>query len=476
MSFRDPSLEPGQPAHWPKQPLAVVIERSEVPLTDDVGLWELIYASSKKLSFEAYDDHMRVACEGKLERQPGTLPFWRIEPYRLLKEATDLFLQTQCGSLEDLKWDELARSASEQLGRHISADFLRERWSAYVNVNVVGPHGSTTSVGRKTLPYLAELRRKFPEWTLAEGEDSQLCQHILTSKLTQPCLVELIWSYWHEEAMLVQVMNAISLRFQNRRGPGDRGVLTQLELDPLRPLSNLLWGYVQDEQHRLSIKRRAYEYDHEYGLQLVGKAVRELRSADSRSTFLEGFHRLLNLAARFYQQDDVTTVRADAFPLLNALKEVNIALGQGAGNQYGDLQWVARGEMLMQQWLLARPEMGSFLAGRPSAIYPAPWMDRLETAKSLLGLSGPSILHMSNLAEMGERLLLSIRFQNWTRINETPRAANWARRFRSDVQGYIHAYHAVTGVDLSAAAVTDRIDTRLPSLLIQERLEAFGRR
>lgn len=476
MSSRESSLDPGQHANWPRQPLAVVIERSEVPLTDDVGLWELIYASSKKLSFDAYDEHMRLACEGKIPglRLAGAMPFWRAEPYRLLKAATDLFLQTQCGSLNDFDWHALARSASAELGRHVSEDFLQQTWSSYVNVRVTSADGHSSS--QKTLPYLAELRKKFPEWTLADGEDSQLCQHILTSKLTRPCLIELIWSYWHEEAMLVQVMNAVSLRFQNRRAPGDRGVLTQLELDPLRPLSNLLWGYVQDEQHRLSIQRRAYEYDHEYGLQLVGKAVRVLRSADSRSNFLEGFHRLLNLAARFYQQDDVTTVRADAFPLLNALKEVNIALGEGGGNQYGDLPWVARGEMLMQQWLLARPEMGSFLAGRPSAIYPAPWMDRLETAKSLLGLSGPSVLHMTNLAEMGERLLLSIRFQNWTRINDVARAANWARRFRSDVQGYIHAYHAATGVDLSASSVTDRIDTRLPSQLMQERLEAFARR
>ena len=30
-----------------------------------------------------------------------------------------------------------------------------------------------------------------------------------------PCLLELIWSYWHEEAMLVQTTNAIALRFQN---------------------------------------------------------------------------------------------------------------------------------------------------------------------------------------------------------------------------------------------------------------------
>ena len=46
-----------------------------------------------------------------------------------------------------------------------------------------------------------------------------------------------------------------------------------LEIGYLRPLNNLLWGYLQDEQHRLSLVRRAYEYDHHYGLALQGKAV-----------------------------------------------------------------------------------------------------------------------------------------------------------------------------------------------------------
>lgn len=465
-------FDPPSPAQFPRQPLPVVIERSDVPVTDDVALWEVIQAATSSISFDAYSQHIQSVCGQKTDVRNAldALPFWRVEPYRLLKAATEHFLKSRCGSVDGWNWVEMAEAASAELGRVISAAELEHSWNAYQSAS--NPDGTP----KKNYWYPTALREKFPEWSTRDDQESQLCHYILSRKLTRPCLIELIWSYWHEESMLVQVLNAISLRFQNRRGPGDRPFLAQLELDPLRPLNNLLWGYIQDEQHRLSITRRAYEYDHQYGLRLVGRAVRELRPADSRSNFLAGFHRLLNLAARFYQQDDITTVRADAFPLLNGLKEVNIALGEGGSNQYGDLPWVARGEMLMQQWMLARPEMRAFLAGRPSAIYPEPWMEHLETAKSLLGIASPSVLHMHNLAEMGERLLLSIRYHTWTRANEPARAANWARRFRADVQGYIHAYHAVTGVDLSAAAVTDHIDTRLPAVLIQERLEAFGRR
>ena len=81
------------------------------------------------------------------------------------------------------------------------------------------------------------------------------CYGILREKLTCPCLLELIWSYWNEEGMLVQTMNAITRRFQNMRGPLANDPLANLEVDPLRPLNNLIWGWVQDEQHRLSVVR-----------------------------------------------------------------------------------------------------------------------------------------------------------------------------------------------------------------------------
>ena len=50
--------------------------------------------------------------------------------------------------------------------------------------------------------------------------------------------------------------------------------------------------------------------------------------------------------------------------MLNALKEVHLILSQGAHNQFGDLPSTARIEMLMQQWLLARPEFREFLPTR----------------------------------------------------------------------------------------------------------------
>ena len=123
-------------------------------------------------------------------------------------------------------------------------------------------------------------------------------------------MIELIWSYWHEQGMLVQAMNAIAMRFQNKRSPELADALLHLALDPLRPLSNLIWGWVQDEGNRLTVSRRAYEYDQEYGLTLTGKAVPDVKSIDRRSRFIECFHNLLRECTAFFKErDDLTVTR-----------------------------------------------------------------------------------------------------------------------------------------------------------------------
>ncbi len=195
--------------------------------------------------------------------------------------------------------------------------------------------------------------------------------------------------------------------------------LANMEIDPLRSLNNVIWGYIQDEQHRLSVVRRNYEYDHHYGLRLAGRAVRDMRTADSRSKFLEAFHTLLSITSAFYKRDDDTTIVADGFPVLNGLKEAHLILSQGAHNQYGDLPSTARIEMLMQQWILSRPEFREFLPTRIMVAYPEPWMDRVDAMKKLQGWTDTSVLHFRNLAIFGEQVLLSIRYGDWASVERS---------------------------------------------------------
>jgi len=476
----------------------VSMRRAEVDPTADQALWVVIRNSAEALSFDNYANFIEpIMCGSGPKRAKSIytsinptvqLTFPDAEPYRLLKVATEVFMMANCGvvigpSQQDaatmlananfggLSSGPLAEEEQLRLLRSTTAPpLVGDQWNQYLE-QVTGHPGQTAPF--KTIPYLYDIiQYKLGEVPIASPNayGARQCYGILQLKLMQPCLLELIWNYWLEEGMLVQTTNAMSWRFQNRRGPHDRDPLALVEIDPLRGLNNLLWGWVQDEEHRLTIPRRAYEYDHEYGLQLIGKAVPAVRGADPRSRFLECFHTLLMLCSVFYKEDDDTTVVADGFPVLNALRDVHLVLTQGSHNQYGDLPWTARQEFLMQQWILARPEMREFLPRRIMVDYPEPWMDSVETMKFLQGWTDTSILHFRDMAIFGEKILLSCRFGRWTDEIHPENAANWARYWRPEVQGYMYAYRAATGVDLAAMNVSGQVNSTLPAVLLQQRL------
>jgi hypothetical protein len=439
---------------------------------------------------------------------PWKLPFPGVEPYHQLKAATEVFVMLNSGvpfgeflSTTDTKFMNFISPSQQWLNNvNFPQNVLQDERRRYYNQNLqltdiaadwqrllMQGQAADRDLDRNnpltTILYLALVRANLPgvhvaptpvqmgqtdlspEAWMELNQGAMAVMGILREKLTNPPFLDLIWNYWNEEGGLVQTMNAISWRFQNRRGPGDRDPLAGLEIDPLRPLNGLIWGYIQDEQHRLTVVRRAHEYAHAYGLTLLGKAVPEILPADSRPRFIESLHNLLHQCAAFYKEDDDTTIVADGFPVLNALKDVHLQLAAGASNQYGDLPWTARLEMLMQQWLLARPEFREFLPRRIMIDYPEAWMHSVESMKTLQGWSSASVLHFRDLAVFGEQILLSIRYEAWPSIIEPQAAANWARYWRPEIQGYCYAYRAATGVD-----VTQRPDATPPPLLLRERL------
>jgi hypothetical protein len=122
--------------------------------------------------------------------------------------------------------------------------------------------------------------------------------------------------------------------------------------------------------------------------------------------------------------------------------------------------------------MLARPEFREFLPTRVMVAYPEPWMDRVDAMKTLQGWTDVSILNFRDLAVFGEQILLSIRFGAWNTVNDPVQAANWARFWRPEVQGYVHAYRVVTGVDLTAEPTDARDMARRstpPAALIRQR-------
>jgi len=401
------------------------------------------------------------------------LLFVGVDAYGLLKAATEVFLMLHCGvQLEDYftadwpgpepRW---TPDAERGLVEHPCA--IPDDWRKLL-VDVGG--------GNKTIPYLALIQSKLGIPVGERGGNGGLldCEGALAHKLTRPVFMECIWSYWHEEGMLVQTMNALSMRFQNRRGRAERDPLAQLALDPVRSLNTTLWGYIQDEQHRLSVCRRDLEYTHQLGFNLIGSACKPMRAAESRSNFLGALHNLLRNSLAFFRQDDDTTVIADGFPLLGSLRELQLLLTQGGHNQCGDLPWTARHEMLMQQWILARPELREFLPRRTMVCHPEPWMDSVDAMKTLQGWTDVSALHFSNLATYSERILLSVRFGMWSDPNvDADEAANWARYHRRYIQGYCGDYRCVTGVDPTAGS--GPVDATMPAIHLKNRLEAQRR-
>jgi len=480
--------------------ISVAMRRSSSVATDDVVLWMLVRASTENIGWEKYNQYIdpllcpsptgtqgeRTATGYADARAPSglRLPFPGVDAYRLLKVATEAFLKTFCGvNMDPKKVLQDINLAEESARVELPGKTLEAMLRDYL-VRVPVAEGSRETA--PALPYLALIREKMPEIPLvklaeffpsvSEPDLSRVveCSGIIAEKLSRPCYLELIWCYWQEEGMLVQTMNRIAQRFMNiRTEHGDP--LANLEIDPLRSLGSLLWGYVQDEQHRLSVVRRAHEYDHQYGLRLEGRAVTQLRTVDRRSKFLESFHNLLHECVVFYRRDDDTTVVADAFPVLNAVKDAHHVLAQGAHNQFGDLPSAARQEMLIQQWLLSRPEVREFLGGRVMVPYTEPWMDRVDAMKSLQGWSDVSVAQFADLAHFGEQLLLSIRYGGWSKVADPAHAATWARYWRAEIQGYVHAYRAATGVDLTLDALsTSQLAERttMPSVFLLKRLRA----
>jgi len=462
-------------------PVKVSLQEAKREETSDQPLWTLI--RNRTINFNNYRAFIDQVMCSQVEDATGArdyagkrhLPFNRVASYSLLKYATEFYLMEEIGLVPDPETGPLNRATGASQANRASTRLLttqehRLEWrrGGRTIANTIADLKDDyleqlENEEGKALPYFKIIRQKLSEVPLKSiGEipgSEDACYGILKSKLTNPPLIELIWSYWMEEAGLVQTMNAISLRFQNVRRSGlGRDPLANLNLDPLRPLNNLVWGYIEDERNRLTINRRNLEYQYEYGISLIGKAVQNIPVAENRTYFLRGLHSLLRATVEFYQQANFTTVIPDGFPILNHLREVHLMLAEGAHNQYGDLPWAARSEMLVQQWLLARPEVREFLGGRIMVPYTEPWMDRVDNMKQLQGWNPTNVTHFRDLAVFGEQLLLSIRYGSWNDPNiGAQNAANWARYWREEIQRYIHAYKAATGVDLAS----DIMDARL---------------
>jgi hypothetical protein len=430
-----------------KEPLEIKLTPSTGVPTRDQAFWDLI--NNYKLDFNHYrnfiDDILSCDLSKEIHSYPviekkadtRRLPFNRTEAYSLLKFATERYVERVYNvkkHIDDHDYEKF------DLGDYLGRDNI--------------------------IPYYDLIKSKIKEYfkTGLDHETGFLQAH------ADATLIELIWNYWYEEGMVNHTMIAIARRFQNIKN-GYKDPLANFALDPLRPLNNILWGYIQDTQHRLTPTRRNYEYTSEYDLCVMSNMKPGFNPVDRRSKFLQSFHRLIYEATEYFVQSDNTTIRPDGFKLLNALRDTHRILAEGAHNQFGDLPTVARIETLMEQWILSRSEVREFLGGRIMVPYEEPWMDRVDSMKALQGWDNTNISFYRDLAVYGEKIILSVRYGNWTNITRRDHATNWADAFRDAIQRYIHSYYTVTGVDLSAQNVNTNSEERYlwPGMLIKDK-------
>lgn len=425
--------------------------------TKDEPLWESIRLAAANRSFKKFCDFIsqclcatRTAasdvnlCEEFRDRWNFSYKLQASQSFERLKAATDLFVLLHCNTKKSKAEDD--GSANDAGGKKL-LEYL----------------GTSDE-----LPYIKRIAGELA-LDLTSDVFYPFCDGYVNKDW---CFYELIWSYWHEEGMLVQTINAIASRFQNRDvDKNRRNPLATFEITPLRGINNLLWGYVDDTKSRLTARRRAYEYEHEYGLSLRGEAIGKLTPADRRSKFLEVFHVLLNRCSQFYRDRANVMINPDPFPLLSAIKDVHLVLAEGAHNQFGDLPTTARSEMLIQQFLLAQPPLREFLHSRASVPYAEPWMGQVDAMKQIMGWSDVSVSHYNELAVKGEQLLLSLRYGDWAALEmNADNARNWALFWQPEVQSYIASYRAVTGADLGIGVSAPKVDATPPSVLIGRRV------
>jgi hypothetical protein len=310
--------------------------------TLDQALWLAIRNRSSAISFERYRSFVNRVLGGEESSSHA---------YVLIRSATEAFLLTECGVVPEGWSDDRTVDRQSEIKR--PGDLIQKKLSECLG----------------SLPQVEPIARVIKEALPGLDEDPGTCDRVLMSRVDEPCLIELLWSYWLEEGMLVETINAVARCFQNTRTPPDRDPLFYRNIDPLQPLNNILLAFIQDAPRRLTVKRRAHEYTHEYGLSLSGKATADKGETGGQSKFVGTFHELLQLAMTFFREDNDTTVIADGCPLLNTLKKVHVLLGRGSHNQFGDLPWTARAEMLQQQWILARPEVHDFLNSQEALPY-----------------------------------------------------------------------------------------------------------
>jgi hypothetical protein len=280
----------------------VTMDRTEFPGTEDEALWKAIRVRS--VSFPRYQRYIHhifgvdkdFSQVGGFSRRLAELGARGVGVYRPLRDFTELFVLSECGSISEAEVFRDERLEHEFRPDREPSGRIAEELHRYL------VHGE--------LPYIDRVvKAAYPSLDAPRiGFDA-----LRSSVFRHPLFLEL----WHEmsleHGMLMRTMDAISARFQNIYSSGENDGLSNYESSPLRPLSDFFWGWIENEPLRLTARRRIQEYKHQYGPSALDGAALGVQAADVRTAFPDAFMNLMDLCEAFYREDNNTTVIADAF-------------------------------------------------------------------------------------------------------------------------------------------------------------------
>ena len=253
-------------------------------------------------------ERKRIGHKLRTVKRRTALPFPNVDRYRVLKAATEVFLMTHCGvDLDDFSRVDLDEE-SRRLNRTVTPGDLEAQMRDYLD-RVAAGDGEFLDV----LPYLGLIRRQLGDVAIVgvdedEGEATEICSGILAEKLQHPCFLELLRDYWLDEGR-PRARDQRHHAGGSRTGRPARGGATRWPAWTSTRCARSTtcsgaWSRTSSTGSRRV--RRAYEYDHEYGLALASRPGPPVRGADSRSRFMEAFHNLLSLCRGVLQAATTT--------------------------------------------------------------------------------------------------------------------------------------------------------------------------
>lgn len=461
------------------EPLVHVSLKSEAtPYTKDQIVWMAIRGGAKSASYSGFNTFVENLFSDTYtafgnKAIENSFKYSHIQPsdygwqntYPFIKAAATLYMER--AKIKDAITTELVGDEKRRIGDGgINESQLKNDLVDYL--------GSTVPTELSSLPYLQRVIQRVSSELLKSINESTgvgnsritgdfTCEY-LRQRLQRPPMYDLIWSYWMSLAGLTETMNAV-VDCYRRKSNERTALLSDVRFDLLRPIGNLLSGYARDTEIPITHEEYLVELQAQYGLMLPEHAELDIQGMQSDTSFLGALHNVIGGSGKLLRDRLNKTLDVDTHSLGRILGNMNVRLAMGAHNQLWEVTRRIRRDMLVQQWILSRPEVTEFLRVPAMVDMREGWMSALAAYRdrknqqsrsasrsgnygSVSGNSSQSALvvqQFHRLACKSEIMVLGARWGGWSNEDMVGKSAEgWLNEVQHDIKDYISDYREVT--------------------------------